>query len=179
MSVSQQHIRRAWKALEKYTPMRKDCGVICASACCKGEADIGMRLVPGEKALLTSDDFTLKTGESGEFCVCSGYCQRHLRPLACRIFPYFPIPIQLRSGRYAIRTMPDARALGVCPLLRNETVEIDRRFLHAVHRAGWKLLKSRRTRAWLLESAEEIQLTAQLQTRLQDSADTAVPAHSN
>lgn len=64
MSVSQQHIRRAWKALEKYTPMRKDCGVICASACCKGEADIGMRLVPGEKALLTSDDFTLKTGRA-------------------------------------------------------------------------------------------------------------------
>lgn len=172
MTVLQRRVHRAWKILENRTPLQDNCGNLCASACCKGEANVGMRVLPGEEALLTSDDFILKTGENGKYCICSSRCQREMRPFACRIFPYFPIPVRFRSGRYAVHVMPDIRALGLCPLLRNENVEINRYFLHAVRRAGRELLKSRHTREWLLDSADEIRSTALLQQRLNVSPDT-------
>ena len=166
MSISQRYICKAWNILNKITPVQIDCGSFCKSACCQGDINTGMRIIPEEEALLVTHDFILRNAKSGKICICNGHCQRQFRPFACRVFPYFPMPIQLRSGRYIIRTMPDPRALGICPMLRDESVDIDPHFLYAVSRAGRVLLKSRKTRSWLLESAEEIRLTAQLQDRL-------------
>lgn len=166
MPRSLRYIRRAYALLENRTPLKTDCGALCAGSCCKGDENTGMQLLPSEEELLKFADFTIKSANDTQYCICSGHCDRTLRPFSCRIFPYFPIPIRLRSGRYTIRVLPDPRALAVCPLLRSESAEIDPHFLHAVARAGRELLKHPDTREWLLNVAEQIRSIAELQVKL-------------
>ena len=71
------------------TPLAFDCGRLCGSHCCQGGADAGMRLFPGETA---DSGFTVRdTADGGRLLLCGGHCDRRVRPLACRIFPLFPI----------------------------------------------------------------------------------------
>ncbi|MBQ1504176.1 MAG: hypothetical protein IIZ49_02170 [Oscillospiraceae bacterium] len=159
-------VEQAWALLADKTPLWTDCGALCGAKCCQGDADTGMHLLPGEEALLADTDFAIRENGRDRFCVCRGHCDRAKRPFSCRIFPFFPVPVFFRSGRYAIRVMPDLRAGAVCPLLRREDVRFDRRFLHAVKRAGYALMRDPDTRAWLVETAQEIRDVALLQEKL-------------
>ncbi|MBS1326717.1 MAG: hypothetical protein HP041_01825, partial [Oscillospiraceae bacterium] len=102
--------------LENRTPLAVDCGQVCGHACCRcqGDEPCGMRLFPGEEALLReTEGMTLLPAEGGTLLVCGGRCRRSERPLACRLFPLFPY-LDAATGR--IRAVYDPRAYRVCPL---------------------------------------------------------------
>ena len=126
-----------------------------------------MGLFPGEKELLEGcADFEIKDSE-GNFgepvIVCRGSCDRRKRPLACRIFPLFPLAVG-RENEIVVVPVPDPRA-GLCPLLTAPD-EIDRRFYRAVRRAGEYLLRDEDTRKYLLDLSGEIADIAELAERL-------------
>ncbi len=159
-------IRRADEILQDKTPLWTDCGALCGARCCKGDENTGMRLLPDEDALVQGPGFTVREAGNDKYLICAGRCARDMRPFSCRIFPFFPVPVRLRSGRYVIRVLPDPRALPVCPLLKKEDVSFDRGFLHAVGKAGRVLLKCEETKAWLLENAQELSDIASLREKL-------------
>lgn len=168
MSYESRLVKLAYSAIGSATPLAIDCGCICSAKCCAGDGNKGMQMLPGEDELLDNAGFTLVVNENGRFCVCDGHCDRESRPFACRIFPYFPMPVLLRSGKYTIRTVPDPRAIGVCPILRSEDMEIQKKFIKKVKKAGRILLRSKKTRRWLLDIADEIRSVAELQIKLND-----------
>lgn len=95
--------------------------------------------------------------------VCRGECDRRKRPLACRIFPLFPLALENENGTVIV-PVPDPRA-GMCPLLRCPE-KIDRSFYRAVRRAGEYLLRDEDTRKYLIELSSEITDIAELAERL-------------
>lgn len=171
MSYESRIIQKACKILDKITPLSSDCGKLCYGACCLGDDKTGMQLLPGESELLENLEFDIVKNENGEFCICKGICRRENRPFACRIFPYFPVPEILHSGRCVIRVMPDPRAVNICPLLSSEDVNIQKLFLARVAKAGRILLKSKRTRKWLFDVADEIRSVAEFQVMLSEKND--------
>lgn len=113
-------LQKALDELENITPLKPfNCGRLCSAHCCSGGDNDGMGLFPGEKELLEScADFEIKDSE-GNFgepvIVCRGSCDRRKRPLACRIFPLFPLAVG-RENEIVVVPVPDPRA-GLCPLL--------------------------------------------------------------
>ncbi len=123
------------------TPLKKDCGLLCDKACCKGDSETGMLLFPYEK---TSLSVTEKDGV--RLCVCDGRCNRGDRPLSCMIFPFFPYVTS--DGR--IRVIPDIRGGEICPIVRNFTdTKLDRRFLRRVKKVGRLLKEDEECRTFL------------------------------
>lgn len=159
-------VRRANALLRDRTPLWTDCGALCGARCCQGDENTGMHLLPGEGALLRSPGFTVREAGGEEYLICEGRCARDMRPFSCRIFPFFPVPVRMRSGRYMIRVLPDPRAFSVCPLLTNEDVRFDRRFLRAVGRAGRALMRCEETAKWLIGTADELAEIARLRDKL-------------
>ena len=158
---------RARRMLAEVTPVMGDCGQLCEAACCRGGD--GMWLFPGEAELYTepvfggpldphfSVDPSEGNGDFG-FLRCTydgGGCDRDTRPLACRIFPCFPMAVRdPRRGRYVIRVTVDPRAARVCPLLKTGSPDMDPRFKQAVARVGRLLLRDRELRAYLIETSD-------------------------
>ncbi|MCH5197380.1 MAG: hypothetical protein J1E34_00610 [Oscillospiraceae bacterium] len=130
------------------TPLKKDCGALCSGACCKGDDKTGMLLFPFEKTQLR------EISENGRrFVVCSGECNRSIRPLSCRIFPFFPT----LNEKGKIEIAADKRGYDICPLVRHsEEIIFDRRFLRNVKKAGKILSKDAQCRAFLQEISEQI-----------------------
>ena len=130
------------------TPLRVDCGVLCGGACCKGDEKTGMRLFPHEESALPVIE------ENGvRLVVCNGHCDRETRPLACRLFPFFPTIDE--KGRIFVET--DDRALRLCPLLtHSDEIVFDKRFFKAVRKVGKLLAKDAACRAFLEEATAEI-----------------------
>ena len=161
-------LQKALDELENITPLKPfNCGKLCSARCCSGDENDGMGLFPGEEELLKDcADFEIKKSE-GNFgepvIVCRGGCDRRKRPLACRIFPLFPLAVE-RENEIVIVPVPDPRA-GMCPLLRCPE-KIDRRFYRAVRRAGEYLMRDEDTRKYLLELSGEITDIAELAERL-------------
>lgn len=119
-----------------------------------------------QKALDELENITpLKPFNCGKLCSarCCGGCDRRKRPLACRIFPLFPLAVE-RENEIVIVPVPDPRA-GMCPLLRCPE-KIDRRFYRAVRCAGEYLLRDEDSRKYLLELSSEITDIAELAERL-------------
>lgn len=119
-----------YRLFDRCTPIPADCGLLCDKACCKGD-DSGMYLFPGEKSVYSllgekwvklekSDFYYDYNGKryNVPLAVCSGECDRFVRPLACRIFPLTPV---LSEGKIEIITDPRARA--VCPLSRGYYID--------------------------------------------------------
>lgn len=107
-------VKRCREILRSVTPLKNDCGALCGGACCAGDDRTGMGLFPGEYELLKGcGEFGFFDSE-GNFgyktAVCGGSCDRENRPLACMIFPYYPVvdPVDMRA---------DLRAAAICPLL--------------------------------------------------------------
>jgi hypothetical protein len=161
-------LQKALDELENITPLKPfNCGKLCSARCCSGGDNDGMGLFPGEKELLeSSTDFEINDSE-GNFgepvVVCRGGCDRRKRPLACRIFPLFPLAVE-RENEIVIVPVPDPRA-GMCPLLRCPE-KIDRRFYRAVRCAGEYLLRDEDSRKYLLELSSEITDIAELAEKL-------------
>lgn len=140
--------KRIFKIIGDLTPLKSDCGVICGGACCKGDKNTGMRLFPHEESLL---DVTEK--ENVRLAVCKGKCDRNHRPLACRIFPFFPTIDE--KGRVFVEL--DYRATRLCPMVEHyEEIIFDRKFLKAVRKVGKILVKDHECKEFLYDSTKEI-----------------------
>lgn len=142
--------KKAKAIMEDKTPLKKDCGLLCDKACCKGDSETGMLLFPYENTTL---DVTEKEGV--RLCVCKGDCNRNERPLSCMIFPFFPYITQ--EGR--IRVIPDIRGEEICPIVRNfADTKLDRRFLRRVKKVGRLLKEDEECRAFLDGISREMDL---------------------
>ncbi len=140
---------RLYRIFDDLTPLRgRDCGILCGKRCCAGDGRTGMLLFPGEETTLPVVE---KDGR--RFAVCSGRCDRSIRPLSCRIFPLFP----RIEGNGACKARLDVRGNSVCPLVRaGHRVAFDPAFVFAVEVAGRALAADEGCRAFLDEINAEI-----------------------
>ena len=142
---------KIFKILGDLTPLRADCGQLCGGACCKGDADCGMRLFPHEETTLS----VITSEDGGRLAVCDGTCDRTQRPLSYRIFPFFPT-VDDKGRVYA---EPDHRAGRLCPLIRHsDEIAFDPRFFRALKKVGKRLAADPECREFLLQTTEEIDL---------------------
>lgn len=127
-------IKKAYELLESATPLSYDCGKLCNGLCCKGDGKTGMHLFPGEEEIIKNiDGFKILDCEGNfgyKMAVCDGTCDRRYRPLACRIYPCFPM---ITQDGFDVRT--DIRGIGSCPLLR-DNVKIDYSFIRQVRKTA-------------------------------------------
>lgn len=65
--------------------------------------------------------------------ICSGECKREERPLACRIFPLFPLVFE-ENGKLKFKVVYDPRAK-ICPLARADKA-LDRSFINEVRKTA-------------------------------------------
>lgn len=138
-----------YKTIGNLTPLKADCGVLCGGACCKGDSNTGMRLFPYEH----SDMNVVETEYGFKLVVCDGICDRDKRPLACRIFPFFPTIDE--KGRIYVEL--DYRAKLLCPMIDHcEEIIFDKKFLKAVKKVGKILLKDEKCKEFLYQSTDEI-----------------------
>ena len=136
------------------TPLKKDCGLVCDGACCKGDSDTGMLLFPFEESTLE-----VKEKDGVRLAVCDGHCNRDERPLSCRIFPFFPYVTT--DGK--IKAIPDIRGINICPLISHcEEVSFDRGFLYRVKKAGRLLYADEHCRKFLIDTSREIDILSAL-----------------
>ncbi len=137
------------KILGELTPLKADCGKLCGGACCKGDENTGMRLFPFEETALP-----VKELENGvRLAVCNGTCKRAERPLACKIFPFFPTVDE--RGRVFVEA--DLRGKLLCPLIaHSEEIVFDKRFFKALEKVGKILAKDPVCLGFLREATEEI-----------------------
>ncbi len=120
----------ARKMLENLTPLKTDCGALCAAACCQTDEDGqgGVSLFPGEAALYEGAAWARV--EDGVL-TCGGRCPREMRPLGCRIFPL--TPYRKKGGALALRV--DRRAFAMCPLAPAGTRALDPVFVRTARSA--------------------------------------------
>ena len=149
-----QTLKDARAALGELTPLKRDCGRLCAAACCQPDETglNGMLLFPFEETFYSRpiegfpfrliDDDTLYKG--GKRLVCEGVCPREHRPLACRIFPLLIRVETDASGEQVHCTAElDPRAWCVCPLLEQGGLRaMDPAFVAAVSQAGDVLVRN-------------------------------------
>ena len=76
-SDKQRLYKKVKRIMGDKTPLKKDCGLICSGACCKGDSDTGMLLFPGED---TNLNIIEKDGV--RLAVCDGTCNRDERPFS-------------------------------------------------------------------------------------------------
>lgn len=139
----------AFACISDRTPLGRDCGMLCGKACCRGSDGQGMRLFPHESSPLPR----AATTDGAPMVTCSGSCDRATRPLACRIFPFFPY---LHADGH-ISAEIDVRGLRLCPLVAScRRVQFDRSFRRAVRAAGRILAQDDEIRSFLRESSAEI-----------------------
>lgn len=161
-------LKRIYKILDGVTPVEGDCGALCRARCCKGGEHDGMWLLPDEDLLLKDADFlTIHETLEGKYAVCTGRCDRKLRPIACRIFPYFPLLFRTRAGTHSVKPMPDPRALATCALFHQDAPEISPAFQQAVRRAGMLMLQDRSIRGWLSNTSGYLFDVAQMRELLE------------
>lgn len=147
-------IADATSVLRTVTPLvGLDCGRLCGARCCKGSENDGMELFYGEAERYRNDpSFTVRSDGERELLICSGHCDRHSRPLSCRMYPLFPVPVE-RDGKVHIRVVFDLRGYRSCPLVR-ERIRLNPRFVRAVHTAGLYLAQDPRNLQILRQTAE-------------------------
>ena len=146
-------IKTCYSLLRNVTPLDFDCGKICQGKCCKGDEKTGMLLFPGEETLI-DPNISIYKNENGEsLAVCDGTCDRNMRPLACRIYPLFPV-IKNHNGEEYVEPEFDVRAVG-CPLLTGG-YGVSNRFLRSVKRVGKYLLLNEETAEFYRGLSDEI-----------------------
>ncbi len=165
MKIENKSLREAYALLEKETPLGcADCGLACDAVCCTDKTGDSMELFPHEKEIFSSlEGFEVIDGEV-PLVKCNGSCSREHRPLACRIYPLFPLVVE-KDGNEEIRVIYDPRASRACPLAV-ERVRLDRHFLRAVRRAGKYLLKDKETAEYLKSTSEFLKELIELEYKL-------------
>lgn len=146
-------LESCYSLLRNVTPLDYDCGKLCQGKCCKGDDKTGMLLFPGEENLIDKSMEIVVVDGGHKIAVCKGECDRNKRPLACRIYPIFPVIKQDSNGEY-IETVFDSRA--DCPLTSGE-FKITRSFVKAVKRVGKFLLLNEETEIYYRALSEEIE----------------------
>lgn len=141
--------KKIFEILGELTPLKADCGKLCGGACCKGDENTGMRLFPNEES-----ELLIKELESGvRLAVCDGTCERNKRPLACRIFPFFPTI----NDKGKIFVEADTRAVRLCPLItHSDEIIFDPKFFKALKKVGKILSKDPKCKEFLIETTKEI-----------------------
>lgn len=140
---------KIFKIMGDLTPLKADCGKLCGGACCKGDENTGMRLFPFEES-----ELPVKALDNGvRLVVCEGKCDRTKRPLACRIFPFFPTVDE--RGKVFVES--DFRGARLCPLItHSDEIIFDKRFFKALRKAGKILAKDDTCLEFLREATDEI-----------------------
>lgn len=140
---------KIFKIMGDLTPLKADCGCLCGGACCKGDEETGMRLFPFEQSELPVKELENEV----RLVVCSGKCDRSKRPLACRIFPFFPTIDE--RGRIFVEA--DFRGARLCPLINHsDEIVFDKRFFKALKKVGKILSKDEACRKFLYDATDEI-----------------------
>ena len=131
------------------TPLKADCGTLCGGACCKGDENTGMRLFPFEES-----ELPVKALDNGvRLVVCEGKCDRTKRPLACRIFPFFPTV----DERGKVYVEADFRGARLCPMIsHSDEIIFDKHFFKALKKVGKILAKDEACLEFLKEATDEI-----------------------
>ena len=165
MDIKNKSLKEAYALLENTTPLgRNDCGTVCAAYCCSDALGDSMELFPHEKEIFEkSEGFEVLDGEIPTV-KCNGTCERESRPLACRIYPLFPLVVN-EDGTERIRVIYDPRATASCPLCAHRA-KLDRRFVRAVRRAGKYLLRDEQTAAHLRKTSEYLTELIELEIKL-------------
>ena len=141
--------KKVFKILGELTPLKVDCGVLCECACCKGDDKTGMLLFPHEE----SDLKVIKNELGQRMVVCDGKCDRSKRPLACRIFPFFPTVDENNK----VFVEKDYRAVRLCPLLEHsDEIVFDPKFFKALKKVGKLIVKDAECLEFLRSVTEEI-----------------------
>lgn len=144
-------------ALGDLTPLEKDCGLLCGAACCgcDGDGQGGVDLLEIERERLSGEDWADVTQTDpltgSPLLMCSGPCERDLRPFLCRIFPLCPVfgeDGELRALRI------DARARAVCPLTNAGVKGLRRDFVKAVGKACRLMMRDDEGAAFLRRHAQ-------------------------
>lgn len=148
-------VLEAYKMIGNLTPVPADCGKLCGAACCEGDDDLGMLLFPGEAARLASVPRFKVTrirymDSNAWLLICSGNCDRELRPLSCRIFPLAPHV----SPNGTVTAIPDPRGWRMCPLSGGEY--LDRRFVKAVNSVFKHLAQEPRMLDFMRDISDEL-----------------------
>ncbi len=166
MKIESKAIRESYALLEKAAPLgRTDCGIVCDAVCCTEECGDSMELFPYEKELLEGTQGFVITDDEVPLLKCAGRCARDKRPLACRIYPLFPLVDTDEDGNEIIRVIYDPRATAACPLCA-QRAKLDRRFLRAVRRSGKYLLADAQTAAYLRKTSEYLKELIELEVKL-------------
>ncbi len=124
-------IESAYEMIGDLTPLKSDCARMCGAACCESEGY--MLLFPYERDLVEKcDGFQMMQKHLEgygpvEAVTCSGYCERNLRPLSCRIFPLAP---KFIDGELFVRLDPRGRS--VCPLAHKSILSLDKDFTNTI-----------------------------------------------
>lgn len=165
MKIENKALREAYNLLEKATPLGSaDCGSLCSAVCCGDTLGDSMELFPYEKELFESlEGFTVTDGKT-PLVKCNGSCARCERPLACRIYPLFPLVVE-EDGKEKIRVIYDPRATAACPLVKQKA-RLDRRFTRAVRRAGKYLLRDEKSAEHLRKTSEFLKELIELEMKL-------------
>lgn len=158
-------LERAYKYLERITPLKHDCGLLCDKSCCKGEGEIW--LLPGEENLFCGrEGFEIKSldGEYNLKCTVSCDDNRSIRPFCCRIFPCFPI-VNKHGGKLSVRLITDPRGTYFCPLARGE-MRCTRDFERAVRKAVRLLCLEEKYFSFFLAQGEMLEEILRLREKL-------------
>ena len=104
-------------------------------------------------AEIRDTDFTYDGGKAVNLITCPGKCDRHLRPLSCRIFPL--VPYVKRGGKMEI--VMDVRGKGMCPLATAMKIEdLSPDFVDAVAKAMKMCMLVREPREFLYALSESL-----------------------
>lgn len=152
---------KIYALFEKTTPLGDtDCGLACGAACCKGDADEGMYLFPGEMSVYNGKEDWISV-EKSEFevngvpvpiAICGGKCDRHKRPLSCRIFP---LMFYAKRGDKNIQIKMDPRGRAMCPLVRVLGIDdLDEQFVLNVTEAADMLSEYKDVMEFIYEQSE-------------------------
>lgn len=162
-NVKNSALREAYERLYHKTPLGfYNCGRLCDGLCCRGDSQ-GMWLFPYEEELFKGKEGFEICETEGNYgypmVICPGECDRRERPLACRIFPLFPLVTE-NDGKISIEVIYDPRA-GMCPIAR-ESKPLDPSFIKEIRKAALYLIRDEKILEYLkavsLELLEIIEL---------------------
>lgn len=160
-------LKEAYERLYHETPLGYyNCGRLCDGLCCKGDCK-GMWLYPYEEELFADNEGFEVCETEGNYgypmVICSGECDRAERPLACRIFPLFPLVIE-EDGKVIIKVIRDPRAT-MCPIVRSSK-RIDPSFVRQVRLTARRLIRDEKMFDYMKNVSLELLEIIELQSRL-------------
>lgn len=150
-------LRDAYERLYHKTPLGfYNCGRICDGLCCRGDCK-GMWLYPYEEEFFSNREGFEVCETEGNYgypmVICSGECNRDERPIACRIFPLFPLVYE-DNGKNKIKVVYDPRA-GMCPLAKENRL-LDPKFVKEVRMAARSLMRDPKILEYMKAVSEEL-----------------------